>query len=495
MRLAVAVLVGTAAGAVAATQPIADTDLFWHLATARETLAHGFVHTDVFSWTVRGAPVSIDQWLGQVVLYGAYLALDWRGIAIVRVVAVVALMSLVVLSATQRRTGRPLVTVIAALPAFVLTRVLWVDRPELLGLVCFAAVLLLLRRGRGGTAGGGPSGSGERGNLAALLGVAPLIAFWANVHGSFALGAVLALIVCAEGALRDPARRRAYLFTAVAVLVATVCTPAGLGTWTAPGLHFLSPPREIQEWGLIDIRTPLGIAYAATLALVIACALRGPRVPLRELVVLVPVAFLSLTAARQAPLLAIAAAPLFAERTTTLAEWLVGRAGTTEGPRARGATERRDARRTAERLRGSALPRRREGFGVAAVIAASGALFIAALAIAPAALDERTYPVAALESLPKGDGTLARYEWGGWLIWRAPDTPVFVDGRLTPYAGGVLDDYRHIITAAPGWEEAIARRGVRTLLVTPADPVAVRALERGWRPLASSSDFVLIAVP
>lgn len=123
------------------------------------------------------------------------------------------------------------------------------------------------------------------------------------------------------------------------------------------------------------------------------------------------------------------------------------------------------------------------------------ALFALGLVIAPAALDERGYPTGALSALPKGDGVLARYEWGGWLIWRAPETPVFVDGRLTPYLGGVLDDYRRIVTAAPDWQEAIARRRVRSLLVAPTDPVAVRARELGWNEIATGTTFVLIAVP
>jgi hypothetical protein len=73
--------------------------------------------------------------------------------------------------------------------------------------------------------------------------------------------------------------------------------------------------------------------------------------------------------------------------------------------------------------------------------------------------------------------------------------PVFVDGRLTPYSGGILDDYRRIIAAAPGWQEALARRRVRTLLVVPSDAVAIRAAELGWTVRARSKDFVLIAVP
>ena len=450
MKLALALLVGAAAGIAAATQPISDTDLWWHLATGRETLAHGFVRTDLFSWTVRGAPVSTDQWLGQAVLYGAYALMSWWGVALLRVLAVVALMALVVWNASPG-IRRPAALALAALPALIETRVLWVDRPELLGLVCFAALLVALRAGRAGDA-------------RALAACVALVLVWANLHGSFALGAVLVWLVCAEGALRDAARRRVYAVTAIATAVASVVTPAGLGTWTAPGFHLLSPPRDIQEWALIDPATPLGVAYVATLALVVLAVFRGPRPDARELVILVPVTLLSLTAVRQAPLLAIAAAPLFARGVDAL-------------------------------LLTPPAPESSRARSIFLALAAS--LVIVAIGMAPRDPDERAYPVFVVAShlLPNGDGTLARYEWGGWLIWRAPATPVFIDGRLTPYVGGVLDDYRSIISAAPGWEDAVARRRVRTLLVTPVDPVAVRAQELGWRVIARSSESVLIAVP
>lgn len=471
----IALLVGAAAGLAAATIPVSDPDLFWHLATARETLARGLITTDLFSWTVRGGAVSVDQWLGQLVLYAAYLAGGWRGVAVLRVLEVAALVALVVVNASAV-TRRPLAWVLAAVPAIVLTRAVSVDRPELLGLVFFAGLLVLLRRGRDGSFG------------ALALAVA-LIALWANVHGSFALGAVLVLLVCAEGALRDAARRRVYVAAALATLAATLATPAGIGTWTAPGLHLLSPPRGIQEWATIDVGTPLGAAYAATLAAVVVAALLGPRAEWRELVVLIPVAFLSLTAARQAPLLAIVAAPLLADRSARLVERVSMLARS---------TETRSARSGPSGLR-PAPPRAGTpgGAGSARVISlvAATVLLVLGVAAAPVGVDERAYPVGALAALPKGDGVLARYEWGGWLIWRAPATPVFVDGRLVPYLGAVLDDYRTVIDAKPGWRDVVERRGVRALLVAPNDPVAVRARELGWPVAIASATFVLITVP
>ncbi|HUQ42327.1 MAG TPA: hypothetical protein VM052_07480 [Candidatus Limnocylindrales bacterium] len=466
-RLSFAFLIGGVAGILAAVQPLADTDMWWHLATGRETVQHGLVRADLFSWTVHGAPVSVDQWLGQVVMYVSYAVGDWRGVAILRVILVTALVTLVALAAA-RSASRPLAIVLASLPALLLTRAVWVDRPELFGFVCFAGLLLLLAISRDTI--DAPT------RTRALAAIVVLVGVWAQLHGSFALGVVVTLAACLEGALRDdPDRRRGYLACALATVAITFATPAGIGAWTAPGSHFLSPPRDIQEWNVIDVRTSLGVAYVATLGLVIALLFTGPRLLVRDIAILIPIAFLSLTAARQAPLLAIAAAPLFADRAQR-ALMRLGLRVAAAPETARGTAGRRVAR--------SVL-----------ALAPGALLTVLALVLTPSAPDERVYPVAALTSIPSGDGTLARYEWGGWLIWRAPKTPVFVDGRLTPYTGPVLDDYRRIVAAAPGWRETITRRGVRTLLVTPIDPVAVRARELGWREIASSELFVLIQVP
>lgn len=450
MRYAIALLLGSVAGLIAALQPIADTDMWWHLATGRETLAHGIVRTDVFSWSVRGAPVSTDQWLGQVVMYEAWLAAGWRGIAVLRIVLVTLLVAFVALGATRTAT-RPLAVTLATIPALLLTRAVWVDRPELFGFTFFAALLFILRAGRDG---------GGRSYVPSVL----LLGIWANIHGSFALGVAITVLVCLERAWRDVPRRPAHVMAAIAAVAVTFANPAGAGVWTAPGFHLLSPPRDIQEWNLIDIATPLGVAYAATLTLVVLSAFAGPRLPLRDAIVLVPVALLSLSAVRQAPLLAVAAAPLFADR----AERLVARAGLT------------------------AARRRSAAMSLLAFVPAL-VLTLVALVAAPAQPDERAFPVAAVGSLPSGDGTLARYEWGGWLIWHG--VPVFVDGRLTPYLGAVLDDYRRIVAAGPGWEDALRRHHVRTLLVVASDPVATRARELGWSVREFEHDAVVIAVP
>lgn len=455
--------IGAFFGAVSTRLPVGDSDVYWHLALGRQVLGGLIAAPDTLSWTAIGRPGSSDQWLGQALWALAYDAAAWRGVVALRAIAVALLVGIIVYAALRERPARPLVAVLASLPAIALSRFVWTERPELFGFVCFALLVVLLRAGRSGSA-------------AALYWIPPLIVVWANLHGSFALGAALAVLVAIEGTIAEPSRRRIYGAMGVGAIVATLLTPAGIGAWTAPGFHLLHPPREIQEWSVPDVTTLPGAIFAVAIFAVLVTALFARARSLREAPILLPVLFVSLIATRQMPLFAIAAAPYLAahggDAATELAALL--------------------------RVR---LPRL---FAVArqpSRVADTVGLAIAAVVLAVASISGTDapalggYPVAALPALRPGPGLLNQYDWGGYLIWSAPATPVFVDGRLIPYLGPVMDDYTTVIGVHPGWRDVLARRGIRQILVRPNDPVAVRARDLGWGIRASSDTFVLIDVP
>ena len=461
--LFVPVAIGAVFGAASTRLPAGDSDVFWHLVVGRDALAGRIGIPDALSWTVAGHATSSDQWLGQALLAIAYDAGEWRGVVALRALAISLLVGLIVFGALRERADRPLGAVLAALPAIALSRFVWTERPELFGFVCFAALIILLRAGRAGSA-------------TAIYWVPPLVIVWANLHGSFALGVVLIIIVALEGAIAEPSRRRMYTAAAVGSLVASLLTPSGIGTWTAPGFHLLHPPREIQEWGVPDVTSLPGAIFAIALFALLATSLFARPRALREGAILLPVLFVSLIAARQMPLLAIAAAPFLAvhggEAATNIAGLL--------------------------RLR---VPRRSPVTRPPPRVADAIALAVAGVVLAVTALTGTAspsldgYPVAALPGLRPGPGLLNQYDWGGYLIWSAPRTPVFVDGRLTPYLGDVMGDYTTVLGVHPGWRDVIARRGIRQLLVRPGDPVAVHARDLGWPVRAASDTFVLIDVP
>ena len=441
-----ALVLGAAFGALVTLQPVSDSDLFWHLANGRDTLQLALPRVDTLSWTITGMPVLTDQWLGDVLLAAVRALGDWRGVMALRALAVATLVVLIVDAALEARPRAPIVAALAALPAVALSRFAWTDRPELLGVVCFALLVRLL----------------SRGDRELLLSI-PLLFVWAQLHGSYALGLALVLAACAARALTERRDRWRFAPIASAALVATLITPAGIATWTRAGAHFFSPPRFVAEEGVPDPSTLPGMLYVLTLALLIATAFLGRRATLRELAVLVPVAFLAMSAVRFTPFLAIAAAPYFASR------WpdpLASRRATW----------------------GSARPAIPRAIVALVAVAAVGV----AVAFSDPNVDQRGYPRAALASLPSGPGLLNQYDWGGYLIEFAPRTPVFIDGRLVPYLPAVLADYQTIVGAHPGWEDVAARRGVTAMLVRPSDPIAIRAPDRGWRVAYADATAVVL---
>lgn len=453
-RLALAAAVGAAVALVSAFSPAGDPDSFWHIAIGGRFLREGTSLVDTYSWTAAGTPLQVDEWFGSVLYAMAYEAAGWKGIVLLRALAGGSVIALTSFAALGERAGRPLVAIVAALPAILLVRVVWTERPQLLALAFFALFVVLLR-------------AALRGDARALWACVPLLLVWANLHGSYPLG--LALVVPVALWLR----RRDSIAAAALCVLATLVTPAGLATLTTPSGHFLAPPRYIQEWSVLDLLTPHGTVYALTLAAVLAVAFLGRASP-REAFLLLPAAFISLFAARHATFLAVAAAPFLAAH----------------GPVAvRGLAEIVGLRLPV--LSPALTPRI-----VSVVSLAIAALSVAASVIAaPAQPDLRGYPVAALPALRAGPGLFNEYDWGGFLIWHAPATKVFVDSRLIPYVPGVIDDFTTIVEAHPGWRETIARRGVRQLLVRPTAAVAVRARELGWREGAAGVGFVLFEVP
>jgi hypothetical protein len=489
---------------------VSDSDFFWHLAIGRDIAAHGLPSVDAFSWTVPGKAVLPDQWLGELLMYLAFAAGSWTGTIALRSLLVGILIAVVVWTALAERPRGPLIAVLASAPAIAVSRFAWTDRPELFGLVSFAVLVGLLRAGR-------------RGSRFAWALCPPLLILWANLHGSYALGLGLVLVVAAERAITDPAHRLRYAALAVACVIATFVTPAGLATWTSSGGHFLSPPRFVQEEGTPDVTTLPGLLFSVAFLATLVTAMLSPRVRDRgvlfEIALLVPVAFVSLTATRHLVFFPIAAAPFLSSWgpeawsegvRTVRAAWAIGDARwrTAMSTETRALAAQRDPRAYREAAgegesRGRSVPegRPREhgrphvliANGVAALVAL--AMFVAGVATAPREPDLGSFPVAALPVLPPGPGLLNRYEWGGFLIWYAPATPVFVDGRLFPYVGEALDDYRAVIGLHPDWRQVLAKRGIRTILVAPSDAIAVQGVAMGWPILARSPEWVMLRVP
>jgi hypothetical protein len=438
--LSLAILIAAVFAAAASRFPVNDGDLFWHLATARWVVDHGaLARTDTFSFTAFGAPVPQHEWLSQLLLYAAYAAGSWQGIVALRVIAVLALAT-TALVACLREAPRPSFAVAAAMPALALSRVDWNDRVELYALVCFMAFVLAAVAAR-------------QGHARALVLLPPVFLVWANLHGSFALGVALLVALAAEVAIRAPSLRRPFAVALAATILATVIHPDGPLAYADPVWHFLGPPRFIEEWQPLDVLTASGAIFAIVLVVTAVVALRGGA-ETHWLALLVPLAGLGFVATRYAPFFVLVAAPYLAGHLPLA----LARAGARIAPMP---------------LSGPPL-----GASLAVALALTGA----AIASAPREPDLSLYPVPAVSLIGAQDRVFNEYFWGGYLYW-ATEHPVFVDGRLRPFAGAVIDDYLRAIGARAGWSDVLDRYGV-TVVVVKADQPLVGALRAaGWRAL------------
>lgn len=300
----------------------------------------------------------------------------------------------------------------------------------------------------------------ERGRRWTPWAMAGALAVWVNLHGGFMLGWVLLGCLCARDFLGS--RRAIDLAPWAAGTFACFLHPDGARGFAYPlWFLFAAPPGRamITEWkrpGLELSTLPYWLIGAAALAA------RPWRHKGKLPWGLMALAFLVLGLRARKML------PFF-----TMTGCAAAGLGATGGRWSRART------RAALFGAGAALA------GLLAVVVAD-ARSLAPLG--PASDFERQYPRVALEHLLAAapDRRLFHaYDWGAYLLYKNPDGQVFIDGRLDPY-WTLIDDYRAMIGAAPGWRELFAAYGIGAALIPPQGPLA-RALsaDPDWKGLGT----------
>lgn len=451
-------------GIWAALETVAATDLYWAMAAGRHIVTHGEIPpTDVFSYTYAGAPWANQEWVTQILLYELFEHGGGTAVALFRIAMTV---TLVLLAAWLgwRRGAAPFAAAAMACAAAVVCRPNLDIRPHLfqfLGTLLVIAIVDAYRRG-------------GRVSLLALL--PPLMAIWANMHFSIVFGlGVLALLAVAETAqslLRVPGAlpRRRILWldaAAVAAAAAALLNPQGVRALVFPFTLLGSDElwrREIIEWAppvLFAGGQPFGSALlgyylVAQLLLALLALAREPRrFDWSNALVVATTAAMALGARRFGPLFALVAAPFGAVNLTLAA-------------------------------RGVVLPAVWQTVTVGvACLAAVGALALDSVPYVRARYQQGLFagmsqqwifPQGAVEFLNRNrmPGRLAHmYQWGGYLMFTAPERPVFIDGRgHTVYPGSFYLEYKKLEDAEPDWAEVLDRHAV-SLVLWPSTGLAM----------------------
>jgi hypothetical protein len=327
-------------------------------------------------------------------------------------------------------------------------------RAQVLGWACFAAFLLLLQRK-------------DSWYYAAIA----VVILWANCHASAMLAPVfLAARIAGTvadrgmGSLRVNRDIRILPFVALALL----CTPLG---WHLPAYAITlmaSPIRQyIQEWQPAGIAEPDFLFGALPLAILIA--LGGFQTLMKDKAESVPVAmlfFAVLSARRNEPLFAIAAAPLAAQCLDLRFPSL---------------------RRIADRVAGL------ERFAIVATCFAFG---ITALAFTWANHDAAPkVPVVALGRLAAG-GREHRLFCENFndcsVALQYPNVRVFMDGRCDPFPLAVWKAYISVVRLQPGWKRTLADFSVDSIVAARKGGLAAALdSDTSWRTEFRDDTFVV----
>ncbi len=455
----------TALAAAIALSPPKSFDLFFHLASGRDLLAHGFPARDPFSFTASG-PQFPHEWPFGIVAELSARAFGAAGpeLLVALLFAATALLLWHLLG--PRPSRGMLATVLFVLVLEALSPTFAQERPWHFGQLLFVALLLLLRAYRAGSARAG------------LL-VLPLTALWANLHASWPLAPAL-FGLTALGMASDPAPRRAAAgvgLSAAAFLCAGASIP-GPALYLYPLRHALLPSTAgLVEWMPLALDLPFARAYFMLLLLAVFFTGRTRKAPLALVLPAAALAAGAVLVIRLVPFAALALAAAIAE----MAEGTRG-VGGAWGRVFAGVD--RGLRRWNGAAGGGVLPF--AAVGIVAMLAAHrpGSL--------EARLPREDYPVAALHALegaPPGR-VLARLRWGGAVAYFAPGHPVFIDGRNDLFPAAIHEAYVKMKLLEPGWREAFAAARPDYVLWGPVHhgtPLLAALGWMGWREVAGDA--------
>ena len=483
----------------AGSQLFRDSDAGWHIQTGEWILTHhALPPADMYSFSKAGQPWFAWEWGSDVLLGLAHRADGLRGVT--------ALMALVIAACSWlwcrlnfSAGGNFFLTALLAPLMLTSTSLHWLARPHVFSWVFLLALLLYAERC---VKAGQFVKKDAHLQWRELLAVAALTAVWANLHASFFLAPMIALVYALAALARpllwpldsgaEHKQAKWFLWVALASLAGSLINPYG---WKlhAHVIQYLadndltSRIAEFQSFNFHDKD-----ATQVVLAMAVAAAGGALAWGQRKLGhFLLAALFLvgALRSARVIPLVALLLLPL-----------------------ANGAfdTALRSARGLRAPLRRALDAPLQESAGLLRIDQKlSGTLFMAtAIVLAMAALrspaqsqaigfPSSRFPVAAsaaVDRLPVESRVLASDSYGGYLIYRFNGSrKVYFDGRSDFYGSGFLQQYGVLIQARPGWQE-ILRSYQFTHALLPSDSALTAALiESGWTTLYRDDVATLLA--
>jgi hypothetical protein len=479
----------------AGSQLFRDSDAGWHIRNGEWILAHhALPPADPYSFSKAGQQWLAWEWGSDVLLGLAHRADGLRGVT--------ALMALVIAACSWlwcrlnfSAGGNFFLTALLAPLMLTSTSLHWLARPHVFSWLFLLALLLYAEHcAKLETPPRWPE----------LLSVAALTAVWANLHASFFLAPVIALVYALAYVARpllwpldsiaEHRKAKWFLYVALASFAGSLLNPYG-SQLHAHVLQYLanddltSHVAEFQSFNFHDKD-----ATQVVLAMAVAAAgglLAWGQKKLAHFLLAALFLVGALRSARVIPLVALLLLPLANGAFKTALE-------SAKGLRA-------PLRRALDATLQESIGLLRIDQKLSGALFIAGAVVLALVALRAPAMSQAIgfpstrFPVAAsaaLDRLPAESRVLAPDSYGGYLIYRFNGVrKVYFDGRSDFYGSEFMKQYLVLIQARPGWKELVRSFGFTHALLPGDSALQAALLESGWTTLYRDDVATLLAAP
>jgi hypothetical protein len=448
-----------------------DPDMWWHLKTGEVIwTTHTIPTTDLFSYTTHHHAWIPHEWLSQVVIYGAYrFGGGYSGLMLWLCFFTAALLIAGYILCSLY-SGNSKTALLGALTIWLFGTIGFAIRPQMIGYLLLIVELLLLH-------------FGQTLDRRWFLGLPPLFAIWINCHGSFFFGLALAGAFLFTswfsfqiGALVptpwDPRSRRTLILALALSVPALFLNPVGIKMVLYPfnTMQDLSSGiSPISEWQPLQFSDGRSFAFLAIpWCIFLLLIARGKELLWRELVVLAIGTWLAANHRRMLFVFGVLAAPILSRLLS-------------------------DTWDSYDAERDRPLPN-------AVLIVAS--LLVVFLAFPNrqnlAAQVEKESPVKAVEFIKThhlSGPMLNEWGYGGYLLWAAPEHPVFIDGRGDVFGEtGVSEDFGKWALLQTDPNILLNKYGISFCVLSRGSPmVVVMSLLPDWKEVYSDNVSVIFA--
>jgi hypothetical protein len=466
---------------------LVDADVGWHIRTGEYILDHHNVpRTDLYSFSKPAAPWFAWEWLADVADAVLFRMAGLKGVVLAAGILIVLFATILmrrIVDAGTHLFAALLVTLLSVGSA----SMHFLARPHVFTLVLLSLSMGLIEADRRGA------------NPARLWWLVPITMVWTNLHGGFLIlvailglttvgAAIEAWVHKTVSASADwrPAVRWAKLTAACAAV--SLVNPYGWGLHRHVVEYLRSDwiRKIVQEFQSPTFRDENMLQFEALLFIgLIAAGACFRRAKVTEGLWILFLAYLSLSSVRHVPIFVTAVGPLIALELTS---WWQGCAS--------GATKN-SALGILNQMGTDLLP----GFqrtSAWCVIAVAALVVIGKPIPWPADFPEEIFPaqlIHAHEQQILHSRVLTTDQWADYLIYLHPEQKVFVDGRSDFYGPQIGDQFLHVMSGAPDWEQ-VMRQYQFNLVLIPGDIALAQLLKARpeWREVGNDGKRILLVL-